>query len=1117
MSYLKARKISKITSLTEASCISIFTPKDDEASDIIEDLIKAFQKETRVDVFTNPDSTELYNVRNPIILIGNLSNSFCVEAMYYRYLLVTDLTYPGIGGFEARTLLDPLATGYNIIHLGYSDISGLKKAVEALIKNISKDYIEYMCEINPTQLPMPQSRVESICADKIDFTDQTFYYTALQLEDKGYIGYLTGDSQQLEEFNIAFEMLLDAPLDHLKLFKRCIIWRLLEVTGMLRDDLHEQSINFFYNWADSKEGIGSFSSQMYQSPYFPRQNHGLMPAFGVYLLANYFEMYYPDLEHPAIWKETAKRVFAPYENGNWKPLCDGLCHGWWMSQPPMLDYALFDDAHAYFISGGAEKAGLCAMSVINNEGWMPCAGDASPIRNFPHYTLDINAAYFKDGRYRFISELAPLWRRAYNYPTLDILRRFDIGVEPIEPTELLDIIITPMDPLVYNAWKYEPEIAKKAADTPPTYPIEKCFDKIAIRTGFKLEDDYLLIDGLGGGSHSYADAMAILDYEVFGISFIVGEDAIGLSDPTNENTITIYRDGYTAPVPAFPAIEEAKKIGGNYYVKLKSGNYNGAIWERDYYLVPAAGLIIQDKVTAETKGMYAIESHYRCPGIAELKKDCNVSKLHSKRRNINGDIVNFEISTISNVELDYTVREMSFTEYRYRNYPGSKLPINKEVDGVHYLKERYHLEDNELYLNSYDAKTCISLEAGDSVVFTSLAFPTKTNTKAFLDMTGKYVILDIDGNRIETPLKAHNVFAAAQVENNVDCRMPVNVFTSNITYSGICSEGSLLCGLQDGRLMNISSAGIICAATLDDEINAAEYNGEFYVVSHGKASISLLDKTGISKWTIEVKRIPTLYPWWELNYPTAVRLLIGKYKGQDAIIAGCGDDHVHFYSLKGEPLGTFYHKITGVPDMIEFYDVNQDGQYEILITSSMLTCTSVVDIINTEGESLHRFGGEGWKSNSTCIRCFNIEDKVYIAHGIYQKCNLELRVFDKTGPNELIEGRYIIKEHVAGAVAGFAVLPEVDVIAAGTSQGFVIAYNFAGERIWFNGIKGALCDTIEYKNKILAADLGGYVYILSPEGAIVDKLKSGIKKPKFYLAGEELFAVGENRVVRLDF
>ena len=104
MNRIKARKISKCTYFSKEQGISIFAPDDDGAAKIIEKLVQLLQGKSEIHVFSNPDPSALYTAKNPVILIGNLSNSRCVEAMYYKYLLVTDLTYPGISGFELRTL-----------------------------------------------------------------------------------------------------------------------------------------------------------------------------------------------------------------------------------------------------------------------------------------------------------------------------------------------------------------------------------------------------------------------------------------------------------------------------------------------------------------------------------------------------------------------------------------------------------------------------------------------------------------------------------------------------------------------------------------------------------------------------------------------------------------------------------------------------------------------------------------------------------------------------------------------------------------------------------------------------------------------------------------------------
>lgn len=1105
---LKARKVSKRTYFNKDDTISIIIPESKEVKSEVEKLVEYFNDTVVTSIVSNPDYDFMYNATGHIILVGNLSDNRCVEHLYYKYLLVTDLTYPGPGGYELRTLLNPLGKGNNIIQIGYSDQEGLKKAVIAIEKYINSNFIDYICDLSPTQLHIPKERVEYVCKSEIDYDDETYYYTALHLEDKGYIAYLNGDPLQLEKFNEAVERFVKSPALHLKLYRRVMIWRLLEVTGMLRDDLYEVSINFFYDWADGPEGTGSFTSPRYQSPYFPRQNHGLMPAFGVWMLADYFQKYYPDLEKPPIWKGFVKKVFAPYEGGSWKPLCDGLCHGWWMAQPAMLDYFLFENEHKYFEVGGAEKSGTCAMTVINNGGWMPCAGDASHMRNFPHYTLDICAAFFMDGRYRFISELAPEWRRAYNYHTLNLLRRFDKGVEPVEPVELLGVKVIPMDSLVYESWEHEPKMAPGVSDTPPYDEIEKCFDKISFRTGFNKKDDYLLIDGLGGGSHSYADAMAILDYEVHGISFIVAEDALIFSEPNNENTVTIYRDGIGEPIPSFPTVEKIEQNDDAYYLKLKSTNYNGAIWEREYYMIPSVGLVVQDKITAEKSGKYALESHFRCPGVAEI----NDSTMHITRRNDENEIYDFQITTMGNIDLNHNIREISFTDSMYRTLPGSPPPTHEVLDGVYYLKKRYHLNDEELYLNSYEARTTVDLEEGESVTFTTVALPIKQNGTACFDEHEGLLTINTEGRIYKTPFEYSRPTIKTSSSHDVPRGNLVDFGGGQITFAKKCSNNDILTGLEDGCLYRFKDGAKELINIFEGKINSADYNGKDYVVSHGDVFLSLFDSSGKIRWTIDVERIPTLYPWWELNEPTIVNVLFGKYKGADAIIAGCGDDFIHYYNMSGDLIGKYYFDTTGVPDLLEIFDINQDGINELIIASSSLTCTSQVDIIDEEGECLEIFGGEGWTSITSALRCFKHENKTYIAHGIRQRKNCELREFTKTSPGAPIQGRNIIKEQVAGAVMGFAVLPEHDLIVAGTNQGFIIAYNMVGEKIWFNAISNSIHRVAELGDEIVLVDTMGTVYIYTLEGRLSRSYKTDIEKPYLFVLDKNLIVAGGNKL-----
>ena len=322
MERIKARPFSKDTPFRKN--IPVYFAASKETLSFAQELAG----ETAV-LLEDPDPSLLRKADGPVILLGNLSNNRCVKELYYQHLLFTDRTYPGPGGYELRTLLDPFATGFNILHIGYSDSEGLEKAAASFKQKQTKEGLPYLCEIRAAQYPFDPILAESLKEQICDPKDPTAYYTA-PIDQKGFAAYFTGDEALRKEYNAAWPIILSQDNNedlHLKLKTRVSAWRLMEMTGMLDDDLREEAENLFYRWVESREGLARIDEPVYLLPGYPRQNHGLLPAMGIRWLADFFLRYHPELERPRSWKEIADRVFSVYQDGSWKPICDGLCHG----------------------------------------------------------------------------------------------------------------------------------------------------------------------------------------------------------------------------------------------------------------------------------------------------------------------------------------------------------------------------------------------------------------------------------------------------------------------------------------------------------------------------------------------------------------------------------------------------------------------------------------------------------------------------------------------------------------------------------------------------------------------------------------------------------------------
>lgn len=1082
METIKPRVLNYETQISTSERLAIIAPSSDFGIKGAQKILNMIKIYSNADLLINPSKEILYTVRSHIILIGNLSDSKCLKELYYKQLAVTDLYYPGLGGYEIRTLINPVGTGYNIIQIGYSDEKGLSKAINIFCSEIKPFSLRYFNDLEPTRLHIPEGKVKELLNSSYSLDDPTISHTA-PIDEIGYLAYLTGNKELLYLYYCSWKALFKVEFNHLKLNKRVASWRLLEVTGMIPEDIRGDIVNFLYMWADGDEGIGSIMYKIYQAPNFPRQNHGLMPAMGLILLHDYFSKYYPGLQRPIIWKEAADKVFSVYFNGNWKPLCDGLCHGWWLSQPAMLEYGLFDDKHKYFESGGARTAAFCAMAVVNNEGWLPNAGDSSITRQFPGHVLDMTSEYYRDGRTRYISNLAPIWRRSYSGHLAFLPKMYDIGLKPEEPAELIGVTVIPIDPNVYNAWKDYPDIAHMVADISPTAPIEKCFDKLAVRTGFDLDDEFLLIDGLGGGSHSYPDAMAILDYQKYGVSFIVSEDQLYWIEPENHSMVTIYKDGKSNVIPAFAEIEKIdEENSGEIYISMILRNFEGADWRREIYFIRDRFIVLNDTVIANVEGDYSLETHYRTLGFVEL----NDNTFHSKRKTENGDDVEFLLQIICSHQLNCSVKEIPLN-YSYRALPGEGKPISIETDPLEYVKMRYHLDDDNIVLSACTGKTSLHMNKGDKVVFTSLLFSSDEAKEVSIKEVGCKFNVKIDHETYSTPFDSYSKKSCVDQKEKYSIMSAKKIFESNFDITAInISNGKLWCGLYNGDIVNIDEyTNTRKIASLNKQIHDLSLHNGFVYAGCGNNSIIKLTERGDKVWDIKTVRIPTMYPWWELDSPSVMGLKIIKYQGNDTLIAGCGDNHVRFYGLDGDLTNSYYF-FAAVPNIIQTYDIDNDGKNEILIAGNIMTCVSNVEILNEGGELIHKFGSEGWTSIATVVKCFDIYGKKVIALGVNHRNNLKL--YHITPENERCKGEYIINDRLAGAVTGIDLDHDSDIIVAGTTQGFVTAYTLTGKQKWTKMVNGIICDVKYFNNLFWIADEGGYVYKYNKDGDLIDAI-----------------------------
>lgn len=143
------------------------------------------------------DGGSLRDYEDPVLVWGNLANSDAVRELYFKCLVMTDCRYPGPGGHELRTLLNPYGRGSNLLYLGYSDDAGLKTGGELLLAQLAPE-TPRLNDIHPTGLPITDFQVELIRTTP--FPPLDWMITAEpHITHKGYLGFLTGEKGLLDQ------------------------------------------------------------------------------------------------------------------------------------------------------------------------------------------------------------------------------------------------------------------------------------------------------------------------------------------------------------------------------------------------------------------------------------------------------------------------------------------------------------------------------------------------------------------------------------------------------------------------------------------------------------------------------------------------------------------------------------------------------------------------------------------------------------------------------------------------------------------------------------------------------------------------------------------------------
>ncbi|MBU0607297.1 MAG: VCBS repeat-containing protein [Armatimonadetes bacterium] len=560
-----------------------------------------------------------------LILLGNFANNPAVVPIYHQHFIMSDDVWPGPGGYELRTIHDPLGAGTSFLYVGGSDLAGVAAGVQALRELLPAGRtVELPATIkilsegrSPT--PGDLAKVPELVQR---LRGLQFREVASRICSAGLTYHATGDLAQAEFFKQALPVLAEivgkmpAVTDARGSVLLPLIWDLVEEAPVFMPAERAAAFRFMWEYANKCPD----ANKQHTPGVKPQGNN--WDARANWAAACYFHKYY-NLDVAGLWTWCDTYFGKDGQARFWKTSED--CPGYGsITYHDLLFYALNKPDWTWFENGNLRRAADYGLTIINNLGAMSGFGDTSDMSGAYHWpALLLNAAWYtRDGRYRYLYDLLPEKGQS---PSEYLYTNYrDNSVKPVEPVDMLGIKAMPLD-----RWIHEHPREALSSGTPADKfldaqtvvpPYEKCFDKISFRNGFKPEQQYLLLGGISHGYHSHPDGNAIIGYTDHG-RYMLFDNGYFVPDTIEHNTLAIYRDGLFEPVPRFTTLEQRVDLGPMGLCQTMVSGYNGTDWRRNIFWARDKWFVCLDEVEARTAGDYGLTCVWRTMGDLALKTD----------------------------------------------------------------------------------------------------------------------------------------------------------------------------------------------------------------------------------------------------------------------------------------------------------------------------------------------------------------------------------------------------------------------------------------------------------------------------------------------------------------
>ncbi|MDP6778278.1 MAG: hypothetical protein QGI83_16100 [Candidatus Latescibacteria bacterium] len=968
-----------------------------------------------------------------VIALGNMMDSDFLRELYDQAYDMTDYAWPGPGGWVIRTVPHSGEGVGHVLVVGVSAAQDILGAVRELGQAVDEGSgrLEYQYRVKLGRWGELSTGLADEWLERADTDLEVEYRTGAgdwnymnAISEIGMLAVHTGREGLIDLFCEQIRLfaerrwferdLPDPPQIHGFLRNLLIPFSILENHPVLSRTLRQDTLDILLALHRSAEGAGNRGFLAHVGTDRVRQNHQTRSGLDIFYGGRYFHQVH-GLAEGLGWMKLAEVFFAPQMTSN-KPVCDSWGHQWSASLFNTADYALASGKKDYFTSGpyleGADRA-LIAHG---------------PLQGGPTQYLLMAAAVTGNNEYLWpcsVSDEDGLIKRALRGREAP-LRSWVTGREAAEPSRLSGSGVAPLSRLFYDSMEDYGGLAP-AGVYQREVPYEATFDKVYFRSGWSRDDDYLLLDGVSGGSHSYQDGNCIVSFTSKGQNWFGSR--VGPASVRDHVGVSIAVDGAGPGCESRYASLRYRSVGavlsavGTEMACPEQGN-----WHRHVIHSETGWFLVVDEVWARTAGDFLVEARWHVLGNVELSGGV--------LRSTQGDAC-LTMQHLGSAEQVSGSVGSALIKGGTRWTQRSLVPLRRN-EGVRFATLFWvdRGENVRAYVLTSDASG-YRVDGEDEGVSVALSPDIATPT-----MGDGEVVLPASGTA--TAASDAAPFSIQRRESDeawgVSCEGPV-------ASTGVWEDGGFA-GDNNGGITAFDREGrTLWTRRLSGGIRAVCGLQDGGVVAGGDAeTLHRLDASGNEVWSKQLEWQAMNWDYWTWMNTMVLSLASADVTGdgRDEILAGCADRHVYTFDADGNLLWRSACQ-WGPPTCLGVADLGDPSVRLVLAGSADPSIFGCIRAFDAEG---------------ACVQTLSRPDIMCWSVPSWSKC-LRVADVDGDGRDEVISGvdtnhRQLIVYGNDGEVRwdadlGGAVL-SVEVldgrILAGAENGYVQRFDADGGRIW---------------------------------------------------------------------